>query len=366
MAAAETTIAPHPNGGHVSFSEVVRVHYRWAQHFHSGREAANASKDHLDDVLRRFEVDQGTIVDAYWCTSQASAAALTAKDFPEPPRWHHIRLPWRKQPEAELRLHRVTDWVTLEYQQIAELLHHCDALAIKVEAVLHGVPRHVAMRWLMSVEENLLGYVERDKRSTPRATGGNGAPPSTKSREAQSQIDKFVSRQRKELIQLEDYYDRAGQKHARQIYVTGMGIGALCLIPLAVGAAGLLAVFGVLDLGSDGVRRFFACFAAGALGAIVSVLSRMAGRRGGFVVDHEIGDTGIRRLGGYRPLIGAVFGVALYFLARTSLLHLEPGLRTFPFFVVVAFLAGFSERWAQVVLGGAEKTVSASLGAKSS
>jgi len=365
MAAAETTIAPEANGGHVSFSEVVRVHYRWAQHFHHGREAAKASKDELEDALRQFEADQGKIVGAYWCMSQASAAALTEKDQPEPPHWHHIRLPWRKKPEAELRLHRVTDWVTIEHLQIAELLHHCDTLAIKVEAVLHGVPRQVAMRWLMSVEENLLGFVERDRRARPRGAAGNGAPPTTiERRQRQSYVDRFVARQRKELIQLEDYYDRAGQKHARQIYVTGMGVGALCLIPLAVGAAGLLAVFGVLDLGSDGVQRFFACFAAGALGAIVSVLSRMAGKRGGFIVDHEIGDAGIRRLGGYRPLIGAVFGVTLYFLARTSLLHLEPGLRTFPFFVVVAFLAGFSERWTQVVLGGAEKTVSASLGAK--
>ena len=365
MAAEQTTIAAHANGGHVSFSEVVRVHYRWAQQFHNGRDTAKASKDELEGVLRRFEAEQGRIVDAYWCMSQASAAALTKKDRREPPRWHHMRLPWSKKPEPELRLHRVTDWVTIEHQPIAELLHHCDTLAIKVEAVLHGVPRQVAMRWLMSVEENLLGYVERAKRAAPSAPAGNGAAETTaERRRRQSQADKFVARQSKELIQLEDYYDRAGQKHARQIYVTGMGIGALALIPLAVGAAGLFAVFGVLDLHSMGVRRFFACFAAGALGAIVSVLSRMAGKRGGFIVDHEIGDNGIRRLGGYRPLIGAVFGVALFFLARTSLLHIEPGLRTFPFFVIVAFLAGFSERWTQVVLGGAEKTVSASLGAK--
>jgi hypothetical protein len=365
MAAEEITIGPQTNGnGHVSFSEVVRVHYRWAQQFHHGREAAKTSKQELEDALRQFEADQGKIVDAYWCMSQASAAALTEKDLPAPPRWHHIRLPWRKKPEPELRLHRVTDWVTNDHQQIAELLHHCDALAIRVEAVLTGVPRHVAMRWLMSVEENLLGFVERAKRAAPR-TAGNGTPATPiERRQRQSQLDKFVARQRTELIQLEDYYDRAGQKHARQIYVTGMGIGALCLIPLAVGAAGLLAVFGVLDLHAPGVRRFFACFAAGALGAIVSVLSRMSGRGGGFIVDHEIGDSGIHRLGGYRPLIGGVFGVALYFLARTSLLHLERGLRTFPFFVIVAFLAGFSERWAQIVLGGAEKTVSASLGAK--
>jgi hypothetical protein len=102
------------------------------------------------------------------------------------------------------------------------------------------------------------------------------------------------------------------------------------------------------------------------LGAIVSVLSRMAGRGRGFIVDHEIGRWGIQRLGSYRPLIGAIFGLALYFLASTTLVQLDPNAKTFAFFIVIAFLAGFSERWAQVVLGGAEQTVRASIGGKSS
>jgi hypothetical protein len=348
--------------GNVSFSELARVHLRWAQRFHQDKASAERARGELDRVLKSFQSEQGQIVDAYWCTSDASAVALTEKPQDPPPKQPPVHLRRLQPPDPVWRLHRVTDWVTFDYLPIAELLHHCDTLAIKVECVLEGTPRRVAMRWLFSVEENLLGFVERMKLAAGQASNG-GESVSGKQRR-QSELDKFVAKQRKEILQIEDYYDRAGQKRARQVYVTGMGIGFIGLIPVAVATAALLSVFHVLDLHAAGIRTFFACMAAGALGAIVSVLSRMAGRRGGFVVDHEIGHVGIRRLGSYRPLIGATFGLAIYFLARTTLLHLESGVRTFPFFVTVAFLAGFSERWAQVVLGGAEQTVKASLGVK--
>jgi hypothetical protein len=347
----------------VSFSEVARIHFRWAQRFHHDKTNAGAARDALDKTIKSFEKKTGRIIDAYWCTSDASAVALTEQE--EAPRRRSLRRQLgRKPPDRVWRLHRVTDWVTYDYLPIAELLHYCDTLAIKVESVLQGTARRVAMRWLLSVEENLLAYVERAKLAAARDET-NGRASSADKKHRQSQLDKFVSKQRREILQIEDYYNRAGQKRARQIYVTGMGIGIVVLVPAAAfAAAGLLAIFGLLDLHAEGVRTFFACIAAGALGALVSVLSRMAGRGGGFIVDHEIGEVGIRRLGSYRPLIGAIFGVALYFLAQTTLLHLDKDVKTFAFFTTLAFLAGFSERWAQVVLGGAEQTVRASLGAK--
>jgi len=349
-----------PNGGtatkpkeRVSFSEVVRVHFRWSERFHDdGTEGVATAKEELDTAREKFEQAAGTIVDAYWCTTEASAVALTEKP-PKPKKARQLRRD--KASEPVLQLHRVTDWVTVDFLPVAELLHHCDTLAIKVECVLEGTPRRVAMRWLLAVEQNLLGFVERARLAAKQDDEIH-----------KSDVDRFVAKQRKEILQIEDYYDRAGQKRARQIYVTGMLVGVFALLPVAAGTAGLLSLFHVLDLHSPGVRTFYACIAAGALGAIVSVLSRMAGRRGGFIVDHEIGRWGIERLGSYRPLIGAVFGLALYFLVQTPLLHLDQGVQHFPFYVIVAFLAGFSERWAQVVLGGAEQTVRASIGGKSS
>ena len=62
------------------------------------------------------------------------------------------------------------------------------------------------------------------------------------------------------------------------------------------------------------LKTFFACYTSGAVGAIVSVMSRMSGDR--FTVDYEVGRHALRWLGSFRPLIGAVFGVALYFVAQ--------------------------------------------------
>lgn len=366
-----------PEDRSASFSELARVHLRWAQRFHRDDAGAGDLRAELETTRKSFESDHGRIVDAYWCTSDASAVALTEQRKPRRPQ-RGLRARRRREPELVWHLHRVTDWVTYDFAPIAELLHHCDTLAIKVECVLHGTPRRVAMRWLLAVEENLLGFVERAKLAAAHAptngaitrpehpeTGAHRQQEELADRQRrQSELDKFVARQRKEILQIEDYYDRAGQKRARQVYVTGMGGGLIALIPVAFVTGLVFSVFHVLNLHSLGIRTFFACVAAGALGAVVSVLSRMAGRRGGFIVDHEIGENGIRRLGSYRPFIGATFGLALYFLARTTLLHLDDGVKKFPFFVILAFLAGFSERWAQVVLGGAEQTVRASLGGK--
>lgn len=342
--------APRP----VSFPELVRAHFRWARQLH--RDNGGVSEKTEGEFRRKlvdFEHHEGRILEAYWCRSEASAVALTAKSERAPrtaetSRHRLVRLvrPRRRPSQPSLRLHRVTDWVTVDMPAVAELLHHCDTLAIKVGEVLEGTAKRVAMQWILSIEEHLLGFVEQAKQRTL----GRG------------EMDRFITHQKKELVQVEDYYYRAGQKRARQIYVTGMLIGLATLPAIAVGGAALIAVFHELNLRSEHVQTFFACFAAGALGAVVSVLSRMSGKRGGFTVDHEIGERGLRRLGSYRPLVGAIFGLAVYFLARTPIVQIDDKTKTFPFYVVVAFLAGFSERWTNVVLGGAEQTIRESLG----
>jgi hypothetical protein len=62
-------------------------------------------------------------------------------------------------------------------------------------------------------------------------------------------------------------------------------------------------------------------------------------------------------LGSFRPLIGAVSGVILSFLVQTDLVPIDKGALSLEFYVVVAFLAGFSERWTQVILEGAMRTI---------
>lgn len=91
------------------------------------------------------------------------------------------------------------------------------------------------------------------------------------------------------------------------------------------------------------------CMGSGALGAIVSVMERITrGKR----LDVDVDQTKVVKVlaGGFRPLIGAAFGAALFVLIRGHLLPLTlpPDDRTALFyFGGLAFIAGFSERWAQ-------------------
>ena len=83
---------------------------------------------------------------------------------------------------------------------------------------------------------------------------------------------------------------------------------------------------------------------------------RMSGR-GSFQIDHEMTRLEVTLIGAYRPLIGSVSGIVVYFLIKTPLIPLEESALTLPLFVVVAFLAGFSERWTRMVLSGAMRTI---------
>jgi hypothetical protein len=69
------------------------------------------------------------------------------------------RLTWWRV--GSIELHRVTEWVTEDAPQIAELLHSGDTLEIRINRVLTAVPRRIAMEWVFSEQSYLLGYVER-------------------------------------------------------------------------------------------------------------------------------------------------------------------------------------------------------------
>lgn len=317
----------------VSFSELVRAHHQWD--ISTDPAAAESVHHRFRQLLGDFEASSGEIVNAYWCREQASAVALTRREIVAAG-----RLRGRRH-RLEYRLHRVSDWVTGETHEIADLLHDCDILAIKASHSLDSVPRAVVMQWLLLVESHLLGFIERHRDRPPDAEAAR----------------RFAASERAELRRIEEYYFRAGEKRARMRYVEGMfGLGIVLLLAVASATAAALALFGALDLESTGVREFYASAAAGGIGAVISVLMRMSGR-GEFTIDHELSRWEVTLVGSYRPLIGSVSGIVVYFLFQTPLMPIEENALALPFYVVVAFLAGFSERWTRMVLSGALRTV---------
>jgi hypothetical protein len=372
-----------PNGRNgsvkrVSFSDVARAHHAWDS---GAGETISAAREDFEQKLEQFEAaSHSEVFEAYWCQKQASAVALARVDSQSAGRLRRVlRRGIRQQEVPDFRLYRETDWVTGEFRELADLLHECDVLALKATYGLERFQRALVMQWLLKVQAHILGYIEwrhtpEPARADPARMGADGEtttdmksqpvekPPTQeekKRRKASAeQLAGFYRRTRRELSKIEDYYQQAGEKRARLHYVEGMIVFGLLALTLAAVASGvILEVFGLLDLERAGVRRFYACMGAGGIGAVVSVLMRMSGRRGGFTIDHELGSFGVRQLGAFRPLIGAVSGVIVAFLVQTPLVPIEKEFQTIEFYVVVAFLAGFSERWTKVVLAGATRTI---------
>ena len=93
------------------------------------------------------------------------------------------------------------------------------------------------------------------------------------------------------------------------------------------------------------------CFAAGAVGALVSVMERLTADK--LQLNHESGEMTIFILGFIRPLFGALFGLALFFFISGGVVDVrlpeEPDTQRY-YLAAIAFLAGFSERFARDVI----------------
>ena len=320
--------------GSVSFPELVRAHYAWERAgCVDGQDA-----ERYRAALKAFQAEEGELMHVYWATRRSSAVALTVK-----PRGKLGQLV--SDHDAAIRLHRVTDWLARE-ARIAELMHHCDTLAIKVSEVLRGTSERIAMQWIYSVQSHLLGFVERNA----------GRPDKVA-------IKDVVRSQTDELIEIERYYTRAATKAARIVYFWGMMIGTVVSAGVGLALAILIHQAGWFDEpDTRTAQTFLVCFSAGTVGALVSVLMRMSSNK--FRVDYEVGRSTIRRLGSFKPFIGAVFGVMLFFIVKSGLLNIQlpsSETETFFFFGTLAFLAGFNERWTNVIFGRAEQTIAASL-----
>jgi hypothetical protein len=128
-----------------------------------------------------------------------------------------------------------------------------------------------------------------------------------------------------------------------------MLLGVLPFLGIAL-VAGIFRAFGA---GHAEVRTGAVCFAAGAVGALVSVTSRMSQHNA--AIDPEFGRDTVRTLGMLRPFVGAVFGLMTYFALKSGLVSFvgPKGGRedtSLYFYVVLSFVAGFSERLAQDML----------------
>lgn len=336
---------PRPAGavaqaGAVRFANLVWAHFLWAEAREGDADGDELERAYLER-LREFEdAEEGTLARAYWSTHAASAIAMT--ESARRKRWDPLRL---REPDADIRLHRVTDWL-LDESELPRLVQQCDVLASRVRQNLRGGSERVAMERIYGVLEQVLGLMER-----------------TEGRPTETQVRQLVKTQQGELAAIEEAFLDAGTQSARIVYFSGMLIGTAVMAVLGLLAALPLWLLGLLEGGaaSRELGLLFLCYGSGMVGALVSVMSRL--RPGGkFRIDFEVGRPLVRRLGLFRPAVGGIFGVLLFAIFKSGILLVRPESEEFPgdpvfYFAVAAFLAGFSERWVHVIIGGAKRTI---------
>jgi hypothetical protein len=308
----------------VSFPELVQAHFIRENALRDGTVYSGPDEERYRDFEAAFERRHGRIINAYWCSSTPSAVALTERDG--------------SKRSAGLQLHRVSDWATKDEPEIADALHECDELAVRAAQVLRGKTQQICMQLVMASAGHLLSLVDGPAEH-----------------ETKGKKELALRLERRKLEKTRSYYHQAANGQAQLYYFGGMIIGGLVLGLLS------LAIAVSYELPGINNRDLFGSLTAGTLGAFVSVMARIGS--GHFRLDFDVGRRYPIFLGALRPLIGAIFGVALYFAVTSSLLDVfklpENPDERFYFLLVIAFLAGFSERWARDTLlsfGGATQT----------
>ena len=167
----------------------------------------------------------------------------------------------------------------------------------------------------------------------------------------------MVARHQTEIDRIERYYDRAAKQAARIRYFEGMLLGLIVVgLPPARGRDRVCSV--TLNLSTDAARNFYARFGAGAVGAVVNLTTRMR-QENGIKIDYEVGRALVSCSASFRPVLGAIFGTATFFALESGVFQPTPDADATAFFYypLFAFAAGFSERYAHVIMGDADLSV---------
>lgn len=267
---------------------------------------------YIERLSRAFETAHGNITHSYYCKNMIAAAVLTDR-------------------QELCVIHAIDD---SKVASIADLLLECDRLNVAIDRILAGADRSSDLKTskllLYTVVTKLLSLLDSSARPSPPT---------------------ILTLHRREVEHVRDYFSRAARRHAQFDYFRGMLRSAGAIAALSAIGTSIWIKF-ALDLNVI-IRILFGCMIAGGIGAIVSVMSRMS--FGGLSLDYEADRRLLTTLGAFRPVIGLALGAAMWALAESGILALRPRENSNEaiFYVLIAFLAGFSERWAQDMLGRA-------------
>ena len=270
-------------------------------------------------IRAAFEKKSGSIDEFYACTKIRAAVLLTSNDD------IHLYYDVGQCPQADA------------------LLAGAYQLAIEVPQYLNGNDLRRCLEMIFDTLNGALGMMNRV------ADGKLG----------QDQIltvdEDTLKVYEDDLVHAQTFFDRATQRRSQITYFGGTTVGLA--IPAAV--IGCLIFFWSQADSDFDFGPLVGALGAGAVGAWISVIQRMASSS--LQLDYSAGSSQLRLLGMVRPVVGAIFGAALYFVIESEVLPLtirSDGRNDLFFFIAVGFIAGFQERWAQDMLTVSKNSLS--------
>jgi hypothetical protein len=229
-------------------------------------------------------------------------------------------------------------------QDVEELLFRAQTLSRQVHVTFSsGRDRSLCLQMVYGVIAGI--FRELDREAALRAAGDEGG---------NCLRVKYLETACKRA---EAYFTRAAQRRAQLRYLAGLSVGMAALT--AGGVLFSIAFASMLALG-EGSELFVPMLIAGGMGAVLSVLFGMTS---GALKLHTLfasAESGLGPLvaaGALRPVVGALSAIVVYVLLQSGIVPIEvaDGTKGTHFFMALAILAGFSERWTRGILAGTEE-----------
>lgn len=313
--------------GEVTLDQVVETNYR-RLHYESEEEFQSYAY-YYPRLLERFNAQHQPHPDqphgnyrAYFARNTESAVILTKNEE------LHVRVSTTFLNDTDLI--RILSQLTLLHLQAREFLSG-DDFRICMDPVFN-----VIAFCLQSIDSLSQGDPGGDNKTRTRLESAQQA-------EVQRVLE--IERNRAET----DFY-KVLQRNALVRYFYGMLAGVALLVTIGIVLSFIET--GVFGLGNE---VFAVVVAAGSIGAFVSVLTRISSGRFSLSRGTLALQQAKRKammmwvLGAFRPVIGAVFATAFVIFQNSGLIPVQPAkdVTLATYYAGVAFIAGFSERWAQ-------------------
>jgi hypothetical protein len=257
---------------------------------HARRRSADpADLNRYCDIRSRYEATHGTIVDLFVCNHLDGAGAA--------------------QTDAnEIKVRYPADLVAALQPEFEETLWRATALSREGNQLLSGRRATILASMLQSVIVCLLGVLDSQHQLL---SDGEGKPPGPPPK----RIERSLTTAGKELDRIARYLHRSAQCVAQKYYLQGMAL-SLPFLPL------IALLLGRMRIMSVPVEPLVIAGVGGGVGALISVMTRITS--GKLTLDAHADPIVLRLSGAFRPLIGAILGLAVYVLMQSGLVPATP------------------------------------------